>query len=66
MNNHVYIYDALLSHSNNSFALEQIIAHISKVYGVDLDPNFSLPKIKGSFKGSHMPVFDTKNQVKIV
>ena len=37
------------------------MTHISKEFGVDLDIDVSLPKIKGNFKGSHEPVFDSRN-----
>jgi hypothetical protein len=40
----------------------QIVTHINKKYAVDLDVEVSLPKIKGNFKGSHTPVFETSKQ----
>ena len=39
----------------------QIVTHINKEYGVDLDVEVSLPKIKGNFKGSHTAVFEARN-----
>ena len=33
------------------------MTHINKEYGVDLDVEVSLPKLKGNFKGSHSPSF---------
>jgi hypothetical protein len=39
----------------------QIVTHINKEYGVDLDVEVSLPKIKGNFKGTHTAVFESRN-----
>ena len=41
----------------------QVIEHINKKYGSDLDVDVTLPKIKGNFKGSHNPIFDIQNVV---
>jgi hypothetical protein len=37
------------------------MTHINKEYGVDLDVEVSLPKLKGNFKGSHTAVFRSSN-----
>lgn len=42
------------------YSMLQIVTHINKEYGVDLDVDVSLPKIKGNFKGTHTPTFEAR------